>query len=206
VKPKPVYSPTIDGALALAATAHREQKRKGSDVPYIQHPVHVAMILMAHGFPEHVVVAGLLHDVVEDTDVGMDAIAARFGAKVAALVATVTEQKTSTGRRPRRLPWRERKEHQLAHLARATAEGAALKAADALHNCHSTLADLAASGPRAWERFNAGPDEQRWYYGEISRAVRSRLGDHPLALELEATVRALHDAPEPPKRRARSRK
>ena len=69
------FSPTIDRALSLSATAHRHQERKGSQVPYIIHPVHVAILLLRHDFPEEVIVAALLHDVVEDTTLTIEDIA-----------------------------------------------------------------------------------------------------------------------------------
>lgn len=183
------YSRAIDEALAFAAAAHRMQTRKGTNIPYIMHPVHVAMILLRHGFDDEVVIAGLLHDVVEDCDVPLDEIATRFGARVAKLVDAVTERKQSatTGRRP----WRERKEEQLARLRSADRDQAALKAADALHNCQTTIADLERSGEAAWARFNAGADEQRWYYGALATMLRHTLGRHPLFLELERAVAKL---------------
>ena len=184
------FSTHFDRALALAARAHRRQVRKGSDVPYIHHPVSVAFILQRHGFPEDLVLAGLLHDVVEDCDVAIADLEAAFGAEVARLVAAVSEAKREPGASAER-PWRVRKQEALHHLESADAAVAALKAADALHNCQSTLQDLAAHGPSAWTRFKAGPDEQRWYYGGIATLARERLGDHPLALELAEAVSRL---------------
>src|SRR5438477_6239669 len=123
------FSERLDRALIVAARAHRDQRRKGSDVPYVQHPAHVAILLLKCGLPEDVAIAGVLHDVVEDTDVSLDAIRAEFGDAVASLVDAVTEKKLE-GAAPR--PWRVRKEEQLAKIATASFEVAALKAADAL--------------------------------------------------------------------------
>jgi (p)ppGpp synthase/HD superfamily hydrolase len=185
----PAFSPRLDAALAFSARAHRTQVRKGSDVPYIIHPVHVAMILVAHGFDEDLAIAGLLHDTVEDCGVSLDEIAAAFGADVASLVDSVSEQKTDDG--GGRRPWRVRKQGQLDHLAKADARSAALKGADALHNASSTLADLRAHGPAVWQRFNASREDSLWYYGEVARLVHERLGDHSLARELLDTVDAM---------------
>src|SRR5262245_27255581 len=138
------FSPRVDAALVLAARAHRTQVRKGTDIPYIVHPVQVALILMRHGFDEDLVVAGVLHDTVEDTDIEPDEIRSRFGDGVAALVSAVSEAKLDEG--GARRPWRVRKEEQVAHLGQGDARVAALKAADSLHNLHSTLADLKVSG------------------------------------------------------------
>ena len=180
------FSPRVDEALAFAARAHRAQLRKGTETPYIVHPVHVAMILLAHGFDEEVAIAGLLHDTVEDTDATLDDLRGRFGAGVAELVAAVSELKTDGGGEKR--PWRVRKQEQLDHLAHGGAPVAALKAADALHNASSTLADLRAHGASVWSRFNAGVDDSLWYYRQLVRLCRDRLGDHPLVRELDATV------------------
>lgn len=182
----PGFSHRLDAALAFSARAHRTQVRKGSDVPYIIHPVHVAMILVAHGFDEDLAIAGLLHDTVEDCGVSLESIAERFGEGVAALVNAVSEQKTDDGGEKR--PWRVRKQGQLDHLAGADARSAALKAADALHNASATLSDLRANGPAVWKRFNASREDSLWYYGEVARLVGERLGDHSLARELSDTV------------------
>jgi (p)ppGpp synthase/HD superfamily hydrolase len=180
------FSPRVDAALILAARAHRTQVRKGTDIPYIVHPVQVALILLRHGFDEDLVVAGVLHDTVEDTDVEAEDIRSRFGAEVAALVAAVSEAKVD-GDGARR-PWRTRKAEQVAHLERADARVAALKAADALHNLQSTLADLKTVGAAVFQRFNAPPEDWLWYYGTVARLVGERLGDHALARELEAVM------------------
>ena len=214
------YSPRFNQALALAARAHREQLRKGSDTPYIQHPVCVAFILQRHGFPEELIIAALLHDVVEDCAVALADLEHRFGAEVARLVAAVSEQKTEVVDREGRSgpavvdregrsgpavvaregrsgpavverPWRTRKEEALHHLDAADAAVAALKAADALHNCQSTLEDLELHGPAAWGRFKTGAEEQRWYYRGIAERVRKKLGEHPLCDELDEAVAGL---------------
>jgi (p)ppGpp synthase/HD superfamily hydrolase len=182
----PGFSPRLDAALRFAARAHREQVRKGTDCPYIIHPVHVAMILLSHGFDEELAVAGLLHDTVEDTGASLDEIAAGFGEAVAALVAAVSEHKTDGG--GERRPWRDRKEEQLEHLRRGDARTAALKAADALHNSSCTLADLHRAGASTWSRFNAGVEDTLWYYRQVAGLCRHHLGDHALVRELDDAV------------------
>jgi predicted HD phosphohydrolase len=56
--------------MTLASLAHAGVPRKGTAIPYITHPVHVARLLDRHGFSEDVVIAGLLHDVLEDAEFG----------------------------------------------------------------------------------------------------------------------------------------
>ena len=80
----------IEHAYQVAAEAHKEQKRKSGE-PYITHPVAAACILVELGMDTPCVVAGLLHDVVEDTTMTLDEISAEFGEEVALLVDGVTK-------------------------------------------------------------------------------------------------------------------
>jgi len=185
------FSPRYDAALALAARAHRDQLRKGTDLPYIAHPVHVSIILIRHGFGEDLAIAGLLHDVVEDTDTSLALIAAEFGDAVARLVEAVSETKAADGAT---LPWEQRKAEKLAHLQTAGPDVAALKAADAIHNLRSIIADLRSAGPAVWERFKRGPGPTLGYYHAILDPVRTKLGTHPIVAELEEALAELSRA------------
>src|SRR4029079_3400739 len=182
------FSSRYDAALALAARAHRDQLRKGTDLPYIAHPVHVSIILLRHGFGEDLAIAGLLHDVVEDTDTSLALIAAEFGDQVARLVEAVSETKSAAGAE---LPWEQRKAEKLAHLQAAGPDVAALKAADAIHNLRSIIADLNSAGPAVWQRFKRGPGPTLGYYNAILDPVREKLGAHPIVAELEAALAEL---------------
>src|SRR4051812_30513137 len=83
----------LERALRWAAVAHDGQVRKGEKIPYFEHVVGVAMILDRLGFDESVVIAGLLHDVVEDTEVTLDQVRGRFGDEVARTVEACSEVK-----------------------------------------------------------------------------------------------------------------
>src|SRR4051794_19416262 len=74
-----LMSPRLDAALRFAATCHRGQTRRGCDIPYFEHAVAVGWILDRAGFDEEVVIAGLLHDVVEDTPATAADVEERFG-------------------------------------------------------------------------------------------------------------------------------
>lgn len=78
-RPK-LYSRRIDLAMRVAAVAHAEQFRKGTRLPYISHPVHVSRLLEFDGWSEDVIIAGLLHDVVEDLDPALTVVQDRFRA------------------------------------------------------------------------------------------------------------------------------
>lgn len=184
------YSSDIDRALRLASHEHQGQVRKGSRTPYIAHPMMVSLILQRAGLPDEVVIAGILHDVVEDQEVTVEEVERDFGRVVAELVDAVTEKKTEDGRER---PWKVRKTEALEHLAEATEHIVALKAADALHNCMSTIADLERDGTGAWDKFKTSADEQVWYYRSIAEIVERLLGDHRLAEELRDAVERLAD-------------
>jgi (p)ppGpp synthase/HD superfamily hydrolase len=92
--PFPLYSPLIERALRLAATAHQTQCRKGTDIPYVTHPVHAAWILLRAGFSDdRLLAAALLHDAVEDAGVTLDELREQFHADVVETVVAVTEHK-----------------------------------------------------------------------------------------------------------------
>lgn len=181
----PVYSARYDAALRLAAYAHHSQTRKGSDIPYLTHPVHVSVILLRCGFSEEVTVAGLLHDVVEDQQIPLAQIEADFGPAVAEMVAALTEQKLEGGLKR---PWELRKQQALEQLRRASDGAVTVKAADALHNARSMADHLLQVGSSAWDSYSRGPAQSLWYFRSIVALARERLGAHPLVAELDEAI------------------
>jgi len=158
---EPLFSPMLERALRRCAVWHRDQVRRGAAVPYAQHPISVAWILERLGFPEPVVIAGLLHDAVEDTDVTLERIQAEFGADVAAIVAGMTERKLDD--RGQKRPWIDRKTEHLDALVTAPIEVRAVALADKLHNLTSIQSDL-HEGRAIWSSFHAARDQVLWYY------------------------------------------
>ena len=168
-------------ALEFAALAHKDQVRKDSEkTPYFSHPVAVALILSKAGFPEEVVIAGLLHDVIEDTSYTEKDIRERFGDRVVELVLGVTEDSA--------LPWVERKVKYNKNLEKADAETKALSAADLLANRRSRLIIL-RQGINAWKFFDKDPDAyaRRVLANDLQRIKIIKSGlQHPMIKELEA--------------------
>lgn len=159
-------------AIAFAAQAHRGQFRKGTGIPYIVHPLGVAEILITHGCVEELVVAGLLHDTVEDAPVTLADIAQRFGARVAQLVEAVSEPDQSA-------PWEERKRHTLATLRTASQDILLLACADKLNNLRALCSDYARVGEAVWARFNRPLESQRWYYQSLADVFAARAAGEP---------------------------
>ena len=180
------YSELYERALRFAAIAHQPQTRKGSDIPYITHLVHVSVILLRHGFPMAVVITGLLHDVVEDQGYGIGEIERRFGADVAEMVAALSEQKLDAAGHKR--PWEVRKQESLAHMREASEGAVAVKVADTLHNTRCVALDVRREGPAVWQRFTRGPRAMLDYHRQILQVARECLADHPLVDELAEAV------------------
>lgn len=156
-----LFSPLVERALRVSAVCHREQHRKASDLPYITHPMGVAMILARDGFEdEHILAAALLHDVVEDTSCTLEELAAEFPAEVITYVAALTERKRDTGGQKR--SWQDRKTEHLEHIAAAPLPARAIALADKLHNLGAMVYDL-ETGSELWSRFGAPAERIIWY-------------------------------------------
>jgi len=185
------YSQRFEDALVLAATAHRLQTRKQTNIPYITHLCHVAHILTLYDFDEETAIAGLLHDIVEDQGYPLAKVRGQFGKKVGDIVAALTEQKRDATGHKR--AWELRKEEGIAQMKQALSDAVAVKIADALHNVSTIIADWQREGVKVWDRFNRGPEQTAAYYQRIAEVGRQRLGAHPLVVEYEATAGRLRE-------------
>ena len=129
-------------ALAFAAHKHRDQRRKDAEAsPYINHPIALADVLVNEGGVTDVEVlcAALLHDTVEDTATTHEELSGAFGARVARIVAEVTDDKA--------LSKAERKRLQVEHAAALSFEAKLVKLADKICN----LRDVASHPPAQWD-------------------------------------------------------
>lgn len=174
-------------AFALACELHADQKRKGTDIPYVTHLMATAALVGEYGGDENQIVAALLHDAVEDA--GGLPILERIREAFGPLVAQYVSACSDAFSRPKP-PWEERKRAFLSKIPQAAPEVRLIVAADKLHNARCTLNDLVEKGPQIWERFGGRRDGTLWYYNEIIAAL-GRGWDHPLLRQLSATVEEL---------------
>lgn len=158
----------IEEAIELAALAHNGQLRKGTDIPYITHPFAVGLMLMDTGCSESVVIAGILHDTVEDTDLTLDHIRINFGDSVADIVDGCSEDKT--------LKWTARKTERIEALKSASTEVCIVTCADKLHNLRTVISEFEDIGNEVWDRFHGGFEAQSWYYQSILGSLNSHIG------------------------------
>jgi (p)ppGpp synthase/HD superfamily hydrolase len=192
------YSDRINHALAFAAKHHDQQVRKGTRLPYLTHPANVAIILTRYGCDETTVVAGILHDVVEDCvtkdytrDMLESRIASKFGEDVLETVLAVTHRNHDDD--GNEFTSEEKKADYLDRLSAASDSARWVCAADKLHNANSILTDLKRTSwpENVWSRFKVGKEGTiRWY-----RAVYDRLKalgfQAKIMSELERTVLAM---------------
>lgn len=115
-------------AIVFAAEKHKYQRRKGfNQVPYINHPLKVAQLLSDCGEEdEQLLIASILHDVIEDTDTTVDELIRDFGKGVCDLVLEVTDDKE--------LPFAIRKELQIKSAPGLSVKAKKLKIADKICN------------------------------------------------------------------------
>jgi guanosine-3',5'-bis(diphosphate) 3'-pyrophosphohydrolase len=151
----------LERAMRWAAESHQGQTRRCSGTPYVEHVMAVALVLDRAGFDEDVVIAGLLHDIVEDTQATFDNVAARFGAAVAETVRHCSEVKLDAQGNKR--PWIDRKRDHLAAMALAPMAAKGVMLADKLHNLLSIELDLLEGRP-VWSEFHADREQVLWYY------------------------------------------
>ncbi|MEX2154789.1 MAG: HD domain-containing protein [Gemmatimonadaceae bacterium] len=195
------YSDRINHALAFAAKHHDQQVRKGTRLPYLTHPANVAIILTRYGCDESTVVAGILHDVIEDCitkdytrEMLEQRIASKFGADVLDTVLAVTHRKH--GDDGVEFSSEEVREDYLERLGKASERARWVCAADKLHNANSLRADLQRTiqPDSVWGRFKAGKEgTQRWYRSVYDR-LRELKFDAPIMPELEKTVKAIENS------------
>jgi len=194
----PELTQRFDDAYRYASEIHRDDRRKGTDVPYLTHLLSVAALVLEDGGDEAQAMAGLLHDAAEDhpTTEGptgrLREIETRFGPDVAALVAFCTDHLELEPP-----PSEVRKERYVAHLQEAEdIGGLRVSLSDKLHNARSILRDLRLHGDRVWDRFNTGAAFQLRYYRGLVEAFRSRAAvgfRSPMVDELDRVVREIED-------------
>ncbi|HEX5580101.1 MAG TPA: HD domain-containing protein [Gemmatimonadaceae bacterium] len=192
------YSDRINHALAFAAKHHDRQVRKGLRLPYFTAPANVAIILTRYGLDDETVIAGILHDVVEDCvragregDGMLERVGYKFGEGVLGMLRTVTLRRHDDD--GVELSAEERREDLLARLAASGDRERWILAADELHDCATLLADLARTEfPEVvWERVGAGREATIRWYRQVHDRLREVGFDAPIMRELGEVVERL---------------
>ena len=197
------YSDRINHALAFAAKHHDRQVRKGTRLPYLTHPANVAIVLTRYGRDEETVVAGILHDVIEDcvrenyTRATLEQrIGDKFGMTVLDTVLEVTHRGVDDD--GMELSSEERKADYLERLANASESARWVCAADKLHNAGSIVADLKRTIDPAtvWGRFSVGREGTVRWYRRVYERLREVGFTAPIMDELRRVVESLEELAE----------
>lgn len=183
-----IYTQKIQHAIRFAIKTHeiyQKQKRKGKDVPYITHPLAVGLILAAAGSKEDIIIAGILHDTIEDSigekKVTKEMIVERFGENVYELVISVTEQNKS-------LSWEERKAEAIEHIKTFSNDSLLLKSADIICNVSETLSDYEKEGEAVFERFHTGKEKIIENHIKTLRAIMDKNPNNPLFEDMKVLL------------------
>ena len=154
---------------------HQGKVRKINNSPYILHPLEVAQILSGMTADVEIIAAGVLHDIVEDTDGTLGEIEKRFGKRVAGLVDSETEEEYAG--EDRAATWRRRKEESLEKLKTGTDIGVKmLWLADKLSNMRSLAGSYGEMGEKIWDHLHQkDPEIHKWYYKTIAEYVEMDL-------------------------------
>lgn len=194
------YSDVINHAFAFAAKHHDRQVRKGTKLPYLTQPANVAVILTRYGRDNDTVVAGILHDVIEDCvrdgytrDMLEQRIGDKFGGRVLQTVLAVTYRRQDDD--GIELSSDDRKSDYLERLSEAGEEARWVCAADKIHNASSIISDLRRTVDREtiWSRFTGGKAATASWYRQVYERLRDVGFDAPIMSELDQVSRELQE-------------
>ncbi|MBO6148205.1 MAG: HD domain-containing protein [Lachnospiraceae bacterium] len=165
----------IEEAIIYATVMHAGKVRKFGNRPFILHSLEVAHIISTMTDDEDVITAGILHDIVEETDGTLGEVEKRFGSRVAILVSSETEDKFQ-GEDPN-VTWKRRKESSLKVLKNSQDIGVKmLWLADKLANIRSLAGLFSEKGEAFWQELHQkDPEVHRWYYQSIAETLEFSL-------------------------------
>lgn len=174
---KRINTEILDEAIRFATEAHKDVPRKGSNTPYILHPLEAAAIAATMTTDTEVIAAAVLHDTVEDNkSISLNDIEEKFGTRIRNLVASESEEKEDDAAGS----WKRRKQATIDYLRdNATEDEKIIALGDKLSNIRAIYKDYVTIGDELWNRFNQkDKHEHGWYYKWIGEAVKS-LSNYP---------------------------
>ncbi|MFA6608690.1 MAG: HD domain-containing protein [Candidatus Paceibacterota bacterium] len=183
------FTSRIDEAIKLASRLHRHQIRKDSGhTPYISHLVSVAMLLTEAKCDEDTIIAGLMHDSLEDVpNYSYKNLVGDCGERVAEIVKRVTEPLDANKLDDEQMPWLERKEIYLTNLRAGEKESVMVSAGDKIHNTESFMSDISREGEDFISRFGSSLRNKLWFHEKVLEIVEEKLGkEHILVVRLSS--------------------
>jgi myo-inositol-1(or 4)-monophosphatase len=154
-------------AINVATKAHEGQYRKGSNIPYIVHPMECGFIVDGITNNPKLIAAAILHDTIEDTYITYEDLLIDFGPEVADIVQALSEDKKRD--RPGTETWKERKVEALNHYKNLDTKTKIVLLSDKLSNIRAMKEDYDNLGEALWQKFNMKDKvEHAWYYGSLA--------------------------------------
>lgn len=155
----------FDFATQFIAKKYENVYRAGVVVPYTTHLFGVARILKNAGYRDEVVIAGLLHDCLEDGRATEQELHTYFHDEIAELVKASTEP-------DKNIIWDERKQEIIKTIQYKSDEQLAIMLAEKTHNVRAITVEVAQLGEQVWENLKAPKEKQEWYYRSIVEEVK----------------------------------
>ena len=167
---KPLDTALLDRAIVFAVRAHAWTERRGKGFPYIVHPMEAVEIVATMTNDQELLAAAALHDTVEDTDTTIEQIRAEFGDRVAALVATESDEPHQSGDSIEN--WRARKQAAIDRIASAPLDSKMVALGDKLSNMRAIARDYAKQGNKLWNLFHSKDrKDHEWHYRGLANAL-----------------------------------
>ena len=168
---KPLNTELLDRAIVFAVQAHAGTERRGKGFPYIVHPMEAVAIVATMTADQELLAAAALHDTVEDTHVSVEDLRARFGERIAALVAQ--ESDVMIENLSEEDSWHARKQAAIDRLAAAPHDAKMVALGDKLSNMRAIARDYADIGDTLWNLFHTkDPKEHEWHYRGLAMALQ----------------------------------
>lgn len=169
-KERTIDTHIVDHAIRFAIEAHEGVARKGTDLPYIVHPLEALAVVATITSDQELLAAAVLHDVVEDAGISIDDIRREFGPHIADIVEGETDQEVQGLSHVD--SWRQRKQATVDRLAKASRDVQIVALGDKLSNMRSMARNLRQQGDRLWQRFNEkDPRQHAWYYHQLTKSL-----------------------------------
>jgi (p)ppGpp synthase/HD superfamily hydrolase len=186
-----IFTPRINEAIKLASHLHRHQVRKDNNhTPYASHLFSVAMILAEVTDNEDIIIAGLMHDSLEDVpNYNYQNLVNDCGEHVAEIVKHITEPLDANKSEDEQIPWLERKEEYLKNLRTGGLESAMVSTADKIHNTESFISDVEKEGEEFLKRFDSSLRNKLWFHEQVLLIIEEKLSkEHILVSRLAAST------------------
>ena len=167
---KAIDTKLLDRAIIFAVRAHAGIERRGKGFPYIVHPMEAVEIVATMTPDQELLAAAALHDTVEDTDTTVEQIRAKFGDRVAELVAAESDDPHES--RDSVENWRARKQTAIDRLAAASRDVKIVALGDKLSNMRAIARDYAVQGDALWNLFHAKDrKDHEWHYRGLAASL-----------------------------------